>query len=273
MAKVKEYMSDKIYAVSQKDPIATVRNIFLRKGVSRALVYDEEPKGIITDGDITRLFVEERRGINEVRVREAMTREIITADPEEKPEEAAAKMKEENVSGLPIIKNNEVKGIITNTDLAKYFSERYRGESQVKDLMTTPVETLNEGQSAFHAGRVMEEKGISKIIITRDKKAVGIITETDLSFASERKKPRTIKYETDKGEKHRERVKIFPLIIGDIMKENLITTHPEKDASKEAKKMLEKNIGSLVVIEEEKPIGILTKTDITKYLGKQINKK
>lgn len=273
MAKVKEYMSKKIYAVSEDDPIATVRNIFLSKGVSRALVYDEEPKGIITDGDISRAFIEERRGINEVRTREIMTRNIITADPEESPEEAAEKMMKEDISGLPVIKNNEVKGIITNTDISRYFTERYRGETKVRELMTSPVETLTEGHSAFHAGRIMEEKGISKILIMRDEELAGIITETDLSFASEGKNPSTVKYKSskEKEEGHHERIKIFPMIIGDIMNENLVTVHPEKDAAKEANRMLEKNIGSLIVIEDGKPIGILTKTDIVKYLGKKVN--
>lgn len=261
-------MTKKVHAVSQEDPIARVRNIFLSKGVSRALVYNGELKGMITDGDIVRAFTKERRTIEEVKVREIMTRSLITTVPEEKPEKAAEKMKEEDISGLPVIKNNEIKGIITNTDLTKYFSDNYRGKVKVEEVMNKPVKTAREGQSAFHAGRIMEEENISKIVVTRDKEAIGIITEKDISFASPGKRPHKIKYPS-KEEGKNKRIKIQPMIIGDIMKEDLITTHPDKDASKETEKMIKKNIGSLVATESKKPIGILTKTDVTDYLAKE----
>jgi len=269
MTKVKDYMTKKVQAVSQEDPIARVRNIFLSKGVSRALVYNGELIGMITDGDIARAFTEERREINKVRVREVMTRGLITTEPGHTPEEAAEKMIEEEISGLPVVKNSEVRGIITNTDLANYFSKRCRGEVKIEDLMSSPVHTMKEGQSAFHAGRVMEEKEISKIVVERDEEAVGIVTEKDLSFASPGKKPRKVKY--PRPEEQHERVKIYPMIIGDVMQENLVTTHPEKDAAKETEKMIEKNIGSLVATKNNKPVGIVTKTDVSNYLGQKTN--
>ncbi len=267
MTRVKDYMTKKVQAVSQEDPIARVRNIFLSKGVSRALVYNGELIGMITDGDIARAFTEERREINQVRVREIMTRGLITTEPGQTPEEAAEKMMEEEISGLPVVKNSEVRGIITNTDLARYFTKRYRGKVKIKDLMSSPVHTIKEGQSAFHAGRIMEEKEISKIVVEKDEEAVGIVTEKDLSFASPGKKPRKIKYPGSKN--HHERVKVYPMIIGDIMQEELVTTHPEKDAATETEKMIKNNIGSLVVTKNKKPVGIITKTDIANYLGQK----
>lgn len=270
MTKIKEYMTE-AHAVSQNDPIAAVRNVFIRRNVSRALVYDEELKGIITDGDIARGLIDERRAIDEIKVRELMTRTLTTIGPGKRPEEAAKQMIEGRISGMPVIRNDEVKGIITKTDLVKYFEENYKGKSQVKDLMQSNVETIKENQSVFHAGKQMKEQGISRLVVTRDKEPIAIITEKDLSLASRGKRPTTVKYprENTKREKHHDRIKIYPMIVSDLMQEDLETIEAKSDAAKACRKMLEKEIGSLVVVEDGELQGIITKTDIARYLAEK----
>lgn len=271
MAEIDDYMAEEVHVVSEEDQIARVRNLFLKEGVSRALVYDEEPKGMITDGDIAETFIKERRPIDQVRVREIMTRSLIKTEPGKSPEETAKKMIEKEIAGLPVVKDGEVHGMITTTDLTDYFANEYRGRAKVKDLMASPVETIKENQSAFHAGRIMKEEDISKVVVTRDKRAIGIVTEQDLSLASPGKHPSTVKYpREDKGrEKHHDRIKIYLMIVKDIMQGNLETADPEEDAAKAAERLIKNDIGSLVVTEDKEPIGILTKTDITEHLAEQ----
>ena len=51
------------------------------------------------------------------------------------------------------------------------------------------------------------------------------------------------------------------------MKTNVVTIPPTSDAATAARLMLRKRIGSVVVAEEEKLKGIITKTDIVRYVA------
>lgn len=53
----------------------------------------------------------------------------------------------------------------------------------------------------------------------------------------------------------------FPSVVSDIMHE-IITIDGETQVEEAAQKMLENKIGSIIVTEKGKPVGILTKTDM-----------
>ena len=60
---------------------------------------------------------------------------------------------------------------------------------------------------------------------------------------------------------------MVPLTIGDVMKTNVVTIPPTSDAATAARLMLRKRIGSVVVAEEDKLKGIITKTDIVGHVA------
>ncbi|MBD3172129.1 CBS domain-containing protein [Candidatus Bathyarchaeota archaeon] len=53
----------------------------------------------------------------------------------------------------------------------------------------------------------------------------------------------------------------FPSIVADVMN-NIISVDRSVTVAESAKIMTEKNIGSIIVTEEEKPVGIITKSDM-----------
>lgn len=53
----------------------------------------------------------------------------------------------------------------------------------------------------------------------------------------------------------------FPSVVSDIMKE-LVTIESSMSVKEAAEKMLEKGIGSIVVTDDDKPVGIVTKSDL-----------
>lgn len=267
---VKDIMRTEVPIVSEKDPVARVRNIFLNKNISGVLVYEDEPRGIITEGDISRAFAEERRGVDEVRVREIMTRSLVKTNREEKPEKAAEKIIEHNISSLPVIEGKEVKGILTKNNMTRYYADYHRRKNQVKDLMTKDVETIKENQSIFHAAKEMHQKNISRLVVMRGKEPIGIITEKDLTLATQGLKPSSITYKTtdEEGQVHKRKT-IYPMIVSDIMQEDLKTTKKEEDAAKAGERMLQKRIGSLIVTEDKELRGIITKTDHVKHLARK----
>ena len=65
--------------------------------------------------------------LSEIRVREIMTEEVITAAPDAFIEEAARLMANNKIGGLPVVdKDDHVVGVITETDVFRAFIDIYR---------------------------------------------------------------------------------------------------------------------------------------------------
>ena len=61
--------------------------------------------------------------LSKVTVEKIMTRDVITTHTDTPLEEAARNMVDNKIGGLPVVKDGEVVGIITETDLFKIFLE------------------------------------------------------------------------------------------------------------------------------------------------------
>ena len=61
--------------------------------------------------------------LSRIKVAEVMTTEVITVTEDTPLEEAARIMADNKIGGLPVVKNGELTGIITETDLFKIFLE------------------------------------------------------------------------------------------------------------------------------------------------------
>ena len=71
----------------------------------------DKVKGIITERDLLKNFNDKKK------VSQAMTREVITIDPDKDLNEALALMNENKIKRLPVVMKDELIGIITVTDL------------------------------------------------------------------------------------------------------------------------------------------------------------
>lgn len=85
--------------------------------------------GIVTDRDLRRAmnspFVMQERGYNEflfdhIAVRMCMTAEPITITPQTRIADAARLMCERKIGGLPVVEDDRLVGIVTETDLLNY---------------------------------------------------------------------------------------------------------------------------------------------------------
>jgi CBS domain-containing protein len=261
-----DMMTREVYVVGPEDTLSHVRNLFIKKRISRVVVFDEKPVGVLTDTDITHSFLEERRGIDEVRVHEAMSKSLVTAVPTDSPQKLAKLMLDRSISGVPITEDGQVVGIVTKSDLVKYFSENLAGKAKVRDVMSSDVVTIKEFQSIFHASRTMEKHRVKKLVVVKDRSVVGILTERDLSLATFGTRPsRMVFYKKTHGMMHR-KVRVYPLTVGDLMQTNVLTVAPGEDAATAARRMLRRRVGSLIVEDAGVLHGIVTKTDYLRFL-------
>lgn len=265
--KASDIMSKEVYIVSPKDNVATVRKLLLKKEISRVLVYENEPLGIITERNLSDAFLQARKPIDQLSVSEVMTPKVISASPDDTPQRVAEMMVKNRISGVPVVSEGEVLGIITKTDLLKFFSRKYRNKVQVKKLMTPDVVTTTPYHSIFHAIRLMDGYGIKKLVIVEDKQPVGMLTERDLAFIGFGVRPSKMIFLRPSEHGVQRVKKIYPMIVADAMKRDIVTVAPDTDAAEGADLMLKNKIGSLLVTDGKGIAGIVTKTDYTRHIA------
>jgi CBS domain-containing protein len=123
MIEIKKYMSKKIIFISRTDTIARAAKIMKINSVSCLLVKDKNNYvGIVTERDITEKCVATGMG-PESAVEEIMSYPIYTADIDKDILGVAYIAQKKKIKKIPITKNNEIVGIITDTDLVRGFAE------------------------------------------------------------------------------------------------------------------------------------------------------
>lgn len=115
----------------------------------------------------------------------------------------------------------------------------------VKDIMTGEVKTVRSTDTVEEVLKVMFQRRHMGYPVYDDGKLLGIITFHDLSPVPEEKKN---------------------LPVEQFMTRDVLVTSPDEDVATVLEKLNLNNVGRLPVIEEDKLVGIISKTDIMKAL-------
>lgn len=116
-------------------------------------------------------------------VADAMSRPVLTLEPETPVDEAAAAMLEVGIKSLVVIDDDcRPLGIFTSTDAVRLAADDARAsEATVGDYMTTDVETTSpETPLAAVADRFLETE-VAHLPVLGGDEVVGILTTTDLT--------------------------------------------------------------------------------------------
>ena len=127
-------MSHPVITVSPKTPMQEAHKLMRDENIRRLPVVDERGKmlGIVSESDflhaspsdVSSLSVWEMNYmLGKVTVEKIMTRAVISTHNDTPIEEAARTMVDNKIAGLPVLKDGELVGIITETDLFKVFLE------------------------------------------------------------------------------------------------------------------------------------------------------
>lgn len=122
-----------------------------------------------------------------IRVREIMTRRVVTAGVETDVLTAANKMISEDVGSIIIVREGQPEGIVTERDLVKKIISKAVDPTitTVEEIMTAPLITISPDASWRDAAVQMVKYNVKKLpVISKRGKLVGIITDTDLFSGS-----------------------------------------------------------------------------------------
>ncbi|MFL6345065.1 MAG: cyclic nucleotide-binding/CBS domain-containing protein [Nitrososphaeraceae archaeon] len=115
--------------------------------------------------------------------------------------------------------------------------------------MTKDIVTIDEGETALEAARIMSQKGISSLIVVKDEVPKGIITERDF-----------IKKICAK------QLEISQVKITSIMSRIRTVADPDTPIEVAVQRMANRGIRRLPIMQEGKVVGIITVTDLARYL-------
>ena len=119
-----------------------------------------------------------------------------------------------------------------------------KSNTKIEDIMSTNVVSLDISKIASHAADLMTEKRVGSIIITKNKKPFGIITERDLVRRYARDTP-----------------------LEDLASHPLITIDRTTTVEKVVKIMLKNGIRKILIVDQNNDlVGIVTTTDLVKFL-------
>ena len=190
--------------------------------------------------------------------------------------ECAKLMLDNDISSLIVTEEEgEEKGdqkginILTKSDFVKLYAENHKGKLKVNDFMTKQVFTIYPSNSLHTAIKILMKNRVSRVIVVRDSKVVGIITAKDLM-------PITSFVEEDEAQSWKVKEEVSDLaaighimIAGDVM-EKPVTVEATDDLANAAQIMTDKMISGPPVTNTNSGEleGGVTKTDIVNALIK-----
>ncbi len=118
--KVMDAMTRGLIKVKPESTAADCAKIMLKKSVGGVLVQETGLLiGIVTEKDLVEKVVARNINPKKVKVRDIMTKRLITISPDEDIYEALIKMRKEEVRRLPVIYRSKPVGILTEKDILK----------------------------------------------------------------------------------------------------------------------------------------------------------
>ena len=125
--------------------------------------------------------------------------------------------------------------------------------TQVRDIMQKNVITIDHEKTALEAAEMLKEKEISFLVIIKDNKPSGIVSERDIvrKIAAKDLTASSIKLE-------------------EIMSKKYKWVEPNTEIEFAVQKMINNNIRRLLVLENENLVGVITQTDLAEVLRSKL---
>jgi len=110
-----------------------------------------------------------------------MTKSVISIDASMSVNESAKMMEDAKVGAIIVMEHNSPVGIVTDRDFAvKVAAHAYPITSPVKQIMSSPLFSINSNETVRTAADLMHDRKIRKLPVIDDDHVIGIITATDI---------------------------------------------------------------------------------------------
>lgn len=118
-----------------------------------------------------------------MRVKDIMTKDVASLNPEDSTERAAQLMKQYDIGSIPVCRQQKVVGIVTDRDIAlrSVAAGQDPRRQKVREIMS-PSPAVGDPEMDVHdAARVMSEKQVRRLPIVDQGNLVGVVALGDIS--------------------------------------------------------------------------------------------
>ena len=243
--RVADVMSKDVVTATPEDTLLAVAQQMLTQSISCVVVtHQARVVGILTEKDMLDFVAGGDTDFRRVAVSERMSSPVDTIAAEASLLEADRMMETLCVRRLPVVENGRLAGIVTQTDITRALIS-LNSLGGVSDIMTRHVATVSIDATAMEAARMMSCANFSCLIVTREEKIVGILTEKDLlkRVIAPQKDPTQIR-------------------VLDVMSLPVVTIPPNCSILDASRKMETMHFHRLLVSDGKGICGLVTQTDI-----------
>ena len=259
--------------------ILDARDILLRHRIGRLVIeLGKKPVGIITEKDIARsVSIFNKKPLGKIRVKDIMKKSLITVFDDSNIKECAKLMKENEISSIIVInRKHKLIGVVTKTDLVSTFLVKSEASLEVSDVMSKKIIAVSPEDSIFEVESVLFNNKISRVIVSKNKIPLGVISYRDFIPAKTFELHQEFINPVESDE-----ISQLPQInefnvnslsylmtftARDIMSKNPFTVNYDDAVYTAAILMIRHNISGLPVLKNKKLVGIVTKSDIVNIL-------
>ncbi len=258
--KVKDVMTKEVVCVDKDESLAHVLELMKKYDITKIPVTEKKKLvGIITDNVIAyKLGSIRKKGVSASHLHASSVTEkkIKKVSPDTDVKDILETVGEPGTTMLPVVEQGgKLVGIVTKADLLHLVNSK----KPVYSIMQKKPYFVSPDDRVIHARRVMIEKDVARLPVAHDGRLFGIISDIEIAFAfADLKK----NYALGNQKHHLEE-----LLVEDVMKTPVTWAEPNITVFDAAKIMIDKNIGALPLLEKEKIVGIVTRTDLLKTIS------
>ena len=256
--KVSDVMTKNIVSIDKDVELKHVLKIMKKHEITKIpVVEDKKIIGMVTDNKIAyKLGSKRKKGIPASRLHASSVIdkevECITSDTEVKT--ILKKVGKPGPTMLCVTDNDILLGIVTKADLLPLVESK----KQLREIMTKRIHTVSTDDRVIHARRIMIDEKIARLPVLDNGKLAGMISDNEIAFSLAK-----IKRSFPLG---RQKHQLEELLVGSVMRTPVVWTQPNMTAVTAAQIMIKNNLGSLPLIEGDKLVGIVTRTDLLSTL-------
>ncbi|MEM7825459.1 MAG: CBS domain-containing protein [Candidatus Aenigmatarchaeota archaeon] len=115
---IKEVMNRNVIAAKPETSVREAAKIMSKYHIGSLIILEEEKiTGIVTEGDILRKVIVEGKDLDETKIKDIMTENVITITSDKTIDDAVKIMTEKKIKKLPVVDNDKLIGIITASDI------------------------------------------------------------------------------------------------------------------------------------------------------------
>ena len=109
-----------------------------------------------------------------------MSRDLLTARPAERLQDAAARMLERRVGAILVLEGERLAGILTERDVLRAVGRGFEADALVSQWMTPRPETIEPSATTDDALLLMYQGGFRHLPVVDGEELVGIVSVRDV---------------------------------------------------------------------------------------------